>query len=92
MIRQLELDGCTVQVADPIAEQEEVLKLEGIKLTPLEDLIPAPVLILAVPHDSYLVQGQELINNLTSNPGILIDVKAALRSYDLDPGIRYWSL
>ena len=40
MIRQLELDGVTVQVADPIADQEEVLKLEGIVLTPLEDLTP----------------------------------------------------
>ena len=92
MIRQLELDGFTVQVADPIADQEEVLKLEGIILTPLEDLVPTPVLILAVAHESYLVQGQELINNLTASPGILIDVKAALRSYDLAPGTRYWSL
>ena len=92
MIRQLELDGFTVQVADPIAHQEEVLELEGVTLTPLEDLMPAPVLMLAVSHESYVVQGQELINNLISSPGILIDVKAALRSCELVPGIRYWSL
>ena len=58
----------------------------------LEDLAPVPVLILAVSHASYLVQGQELIDNLISSPGVLIDVKAALRSCDLAPGIRYWSL
>ena len=92
MIRQLELDGFTVQVADPIADQGEVLKLEGVILTPLENLVPAPILMLAVSHESYLVQGQELINNLISSPGILIDVKAALRSCDLPPGTRYWSL
>ena len=92
MIRQLERDGFTVKVADPIADQEEVLRLEDLILTPLEDLAPAPVLILAVSHESYLVQGQELINNLTASPGILIDVKAALRSCDLAPGVRYWSL
>jgi UDP-N-acetyl-D-galactosamine dehydrogenase len=92
MIRQLELDGFTVQVADPIAHQEEVLELEGITLTPLEDLMPAPVLMLAVSHESYVAQGQELINNLISSPGILIDVKAALRSCNLAPSIRYWSL
>ena len=92
MIRQLERDGFTVKVADPIADQEEVLRLEGLILTSLEDLMPAPVLMLAVSHESYLVQGQELINNLISCPGILIDIKAALRSCDLVPGIRYWSL
>ncbi|HIN93985.1 MAG TPA: nucleotide sugar dehydrogenase, partial [Alphaproteobacteria bacterium] len=92
MIRQLERDRFTVKVADPIADQEEVLRLEGLILTPLEDLIPAPVLMLAVSHESYLVQGQELINNLISCPGILIDIKAALRSCDLVPGMRYWSL
>ena len=92
MIRQLELDGFTVQVADPIADQEEVLKLEGVILTSVQDLMPAQILMLAVSHELYLVQGQELINNLISSPGILIDVKAALRSYDLAPGIRYWSL
>ena len=31
-------------------------------------------------------------NNLISSPGILIDVKGALRSCDRSPGIGYWSL
>ena len=92
MIRQLEQDGFTVQVADPIADQEEVLKLEGVILASVQDLMPAQILMLAVSHKSYLVQGQELINNLISNPGIFIDVKGALRSCDRASGISYWSL
>ena len=91
MIRQLEQDGCTVQVADPIADQEEVLKMEGVILTPVQDLMPAQILMLAVSHESCLAQGQDLINNLISSPGILIDVKGALRSCDRATGIGYWS-
>jgi len=52
----------------------------------------APVLVLAVPHESYVSGGKDLIDGLISRPGVLVDVKAVLR--DIVPvfNIRYWSL
>ena len=92
LIEQLKQGGLTVQVADPLADKDRVLEFEGIELTPLEDLSMAPVLVLAVPHESYVSGGKDLIDGLISRPGVLVDVKAALR--DIVPvfNIRYWSL
>ena len=92
MIRQLQEDGLVVQVADPIADTSEILDLEGVTITSLENMIPAPVLILAVSHDVYVTGGQAIINDLVSIPGVLMDIKAVLRSLDRSTALRYWSL
>ena len=92
MIQQLQEYGLVVQVADPIADANEILTSEGVTITLLENLIAAPVLILAVSHDVYVAKGPSLIADLVSIPGILMDTKASLRSLKRDPALHYWSL
>jgi len=92
LIEQLNQAGLSVQASDPLADNDKVLELEGIALTPLDDLLMAPILVLAVPHELYVSEGQKLINKLISKPGILVDVKAAFRNIVPVPDLRYWSL
>ena len=92
MIRYLQEEGLIVEVADPIADADEVFTSEGVTISSLEDLVRAPVLILAVSHDVYVAKGPMLITDLIEMPGILMDTKAALRSLSRDPALRYWSL
>tara|TARA_B100000686_G_scaffold354436_1_gene464678 strand:+ start:3994 stop:5322 length:1329 start_codon:yes stop_codon:yes gene_type:complete len=92
LIKQLESTGLKVQVNDDLVDEGKVLELHDIELVPFEQLSIATVLVLAVPHSAYVSMSQDIIENLVSKPGLIIDIKAVLRNLMPIPEIRYWSL
>ena len=92
LIKQLEATGLKVQVSDELVDESKVRELYGIELVPFKQLSVATVLVLAVPHLAYVSMSQDVIESLVSKPGLIIDIKAALRNVIPIPEIRYWSL
>lgn len=79
IVAELETVGFAVQVADPLADPDEVAAEYGLTLLPEADLAPADAVILAVPHAVYRKRGWELINGLLrGGQGVAVDVKSIL--------------
>ncbi|BCS52421.1 nucleotide sugar dehydrogenase [Geobacter sp. SVR] len=93
IIAELRDYGVTVQVHDPLANQEEALHEYGLSLTPFRHLMPADALILAVAHQQYRELGVEDLKNLLKSAPVLVDVKGIYdRRAVEDGGIRLWRL
>ncbi|WP_246545402.1 nucleotide sugar dehydrogenase [Pelotalea chapellei] len=93
IIRELEDYGVTVQVCDPLADPVEALHEYGVKLVPVENLLPASAVVAAVAHQQYrTMSAGDLTGLMVENP-VLVDVKGM---YDLPAllaaGIRVWRL
>ncbi len=89
--RELERVGVAVQMADPLASNEETAQEYGIKLTPIESLRPADAVILAVAHKDYVAGGWPLVTRLLKDgQGIVLDVKARLDRTNKPEGIELW--
>lgn len=79
IVEELEDYGINVQVTDAYADYEKTEAEYGIKLLEQEELKPADAVVFAVPHEDYLTQGWENINNLLKDEeGIVFDVKSKL--------------
>ena len=86
-----------VGVVDPIADIEEVRRLEGIDLLSLADVKDADCLIFAVGHKEFKNLDIHEINGMyrdTDNDNkILIDVKNIFSKEQMERfGFSYWSL
>lgn len=53
VIRELEEYGVEVLVVDPVADEEDLLNVYGIKLSKLEEISNVDAVVLAVPHDEF---------------------------------------
>jgi len=79
IVEELEDYGINVQVTDAYADYEKTEAEYGIKLLEQDELKPADAVVFAVPHEDYLAQGWENINNLLKDKeGIVFDVKSKL--------------
>ena len=89
VISELKTYGVNVDVTDAFATSEEVKKEYGFELT---DNIANDydAVIVAVSHDDYLKLDEEYFKNITTDKGILIDVKGLYREKIKD--LSYWSL
>ena len=93
LIRELQGFGLDVHAVDPLANMSSMCTASDIKLVPIEKLTPAPVGILAVPHNSLLSRGFSWIEELIEKPGLLLDVKSVYRLEALAcPELAYWTL
>jgi len=93
VIRELEVHGFEVQVADPMAYPEEAKHEYGITLTPLELLKPAHGVVLAVAHAPFREKGWALMQTLLSGTkGVVMDVKTILPRASKPDGIELWRL
>jgi UDP-N-acetyl-D-galactosamine dehydrogenase len=93
IIRELERFGMAVEVSDPIARPEDVLREYGLQLKPLDALSPADLVIFAVPHRAYLETGWPLVRQiLRQNGGIVMDVKSRLPRQQGETMIRHWRM
>ena len=93
ILRELERVGIRVQVADPIASTEETANEYGIKLSPIESLLAADAVVLAVAHKDYVAGGWPLVASLLKErQGIVLDVKAKLDRAQKPHGIDLWRL
>ena len=93
LIRELRSFGVTINLVDPLADSDDVFNESGLILTPMDELSPTPVCILAVPHDEFLRRSFTWLHCLIEKPGLLIDVKSVYRrDAEQSQHLKYWSL
>jgi len=93
LIQALQGFGLKVSVADPRADPSSVLDETGVQLKSIDELEPAAVTLLAVPHRELCDEGYNWIRSITKRPGIFVDLQAVFRvSAADDQALRYWSL
>lgn len=89
IIKELKDFGVNVDVIDPYADSEDVVRMYNI------NLIEKPhgkydAIVVAVGHDTYKELTEEYFINLTTDKAILVDIKGLYR--DQINNIEYWSL
>jgi UDP-N-acetyl-D-galactosamine dehydrogenase len=91
VVRRLQWLGHEVDVADPLANPNEVKREYGLSLTELNgeryDLV-----VGAVPHASYRELADDRLAAMVAPGGTLADLKGMWRDRKLTPGIDRWSL
>ena len=93
LIGAMEKFGITVSAVDPRADASMVQDETGIRLKPVEELEPADMTLLAVPHQELCERGYEWITSITRQPGVFIDLQAVFRAAaSEDKTLSYWSL
>ncbi|MCM3610494.1 nucleotide sugar dehydrogenase [Planococcus sp. MERTA32b] len=93
MIEELQQFGLQIQVADSLADPEQVELQFGIHLTPWQELAPADAVILAVPHQEIRDIGWKSIRGLLKNESsIVFDIKSVLDKKKLPESLNLWRL
>jgi UDP-N-acetyl-D-galactosamine dehydrogenase len=93
VVNELTSFGASVQIHDPLASPIDALHEYGIQLLEREQLQPAEVVILAVPHLPYLQAGWPLMLSLLRNArGSVMDVKSRLDRVNVPNCIYLWRL
>lgn len=93
IIREMHEFGLEPLIHDPMADAAEAEDEYGVRFTGLDAFPPLDAVVLAVPHQQYLVDDAKALLGLLKPGGVIVDVKSALR---LDnPGLvghALWSL
>ncbi|MDN7241618.1 nucleotide sugar dehydrogenase [Planococcus sp. N028] len=93
VIRELQEYGVDVQIADACSDTAEAERQYGLTITPEEELLSAPAVILAVPHEKYKKAGWKQFDRLLTNKeGIVFDIKSVLDPKDKPNKIQLWRL
>ncbi|MDP6399085.1 MAG: nucleotide sugar dehydrogenase [Arenicellales bacterium] len=94
LIEALEGFGLKVSAVDPRADVSLVYDETGVHLKNINDLEPAAVTLLAVPHRELCEKGYAWLQSMTKTPGVLVDIQAVFRASAAadDETLRYWSL
>jgi UDP-N-acetyl-D-galactosamine dehydrogenase len=91
LIQRLQWLGHSVDVADPLADADELRREHGLELTQLDgrryDLV-----IGAVPHQAYRDMSDDQLAAMLNPNGTFADIKGIWRDRKLDPAIDRWSL
>lgn len=91
VVKRLQWLGYSVDVADPLADADELRHEQGLQLTAIDgkryDLV-----IGAVPHREYRELSDSALQALLKPGGTLADIKGMWRDRKLDPAIDRWSL
>lgn len=91
IVNELKSYGVSAMVHDPLADDGEAMDEYGIALSSWDDMQNLDVIILAVNHNFYIEQKDNLMDRLKQN-AILIDVKSSIEPSELRSDIIYWSL
>ncbi|MFK8137260.1 MAG: nucleotide sugar dehydrogenase [Bdellovibrionales bacterium] len=78
VIKELKSYGFRVNIHDPMANSEDAMHEYGIELTPWEKLPKADACIIAVAHDFYTKNADELLSKTKNENAIVFDVKGVL--------------
>ena len=93
IVWELQRFNLDVQVADPIADVEEVEREFGIRLCPFDELRPADAVIFGVAHRAFADGGWDLVSaKLEERSGVVLDVKGVLDRNTTPPDIELWRL
>ncbi len=91
IVRELQSFGVAVQISDPLANPQAVVKEYGVTLTDQAELQPADAVIMAVAHHRYVEGGWPLIQQLLADgKGLALDVKMKLDRSSMPSGIELW--
>jgi UDP-N-acetyl-D-galactosamine dehydrogenase len=93
LINELTDFGCEVNVNDPYVNPFDAEHEYQINLTTWDDLPMSNLIIITVPHDSFIQLGlKEIVKKLVPG-GVLVDLKYAFRDeYKYLKDIEVWSL
>ena len=89
VVRELKSFSCTVDVADPHADSDEVKHEYGYELVK-EMKDPYDAIIVAVNHSEYANKDEAWFKSMLTDKGILVDLKGIYRKKV--KGLNYWSL
>ena len=87
--------GATVQVHDPLADNDEAKAEYGVSLLPLQDLTDLDALILAVGHEAFSrITPKDIAARFANRDSVVVlDVKSFWdKQAMLDCGYAYWRL
>lgn len=89
IINELKDFGVNVDVIDPYADSEEVMKEYGFRLIEKpQDNYDA--VVIAVAHDEYLNLEEKYFKAIACEKAVIVDIKGMYR--DRIHGLKYWSL
>ena len=93
VVSELEDYGIDVQVHDPMVDEEDAKREQGIALKSREALAPAQCVVLAVAHGEFLEGGWPYIQTLlVSGATVVADVKGVLDRNAVPDGVFLWRL
>ena len=93
LIRAMQESGITASAADLRADASMAQDETGIRLKPVEELEPADMTLLAVPHQELCERGYEWIKSITRQPGVFIGLQTVFRAAaSEDKTLSYWNL
>ncbi len=97
IIKQLNTYGINPIVVDPWASERDAMHEYGVKLTPMEDVVDADCVIVAVAHNEFRVLSladiKMMFKNGPDDQKVFIDVKGLYNVEDLKiSGMKWWRL
>ena len=94
IINELKEYGMKIKVVDPLAEESEVQKEYGIKLSKIEDVTDVEAVIFAVPHEKFKdITLRDLKKIYKDDKLVLIDIKGMFDKKEAeDLNYIYWRL
>lgn len=79
-------------MADPWADEEEVLEEYGINLISDYENRKYDVVVVATAHDVYRELKAQDVEKLFGQNKILIDIKGIINQFDLSSEVKYWKM
>jgi len=94
IINEFKEYGIEVKVVDPLAEESEVQREYGIKLSKLEDITDIDAIIFAVPHEKFKnISLKDLKKIYKDDKLVLIDVRGMFNRKEAEElNYLYWRL
>jgi len=82
-----------IQITDPLASFEEAHEACNLELTPLLNLKPCNILLMAVAHNDFKALNKNKINDLVLSNGTIFDLKNMYKKGTFnDLGLNHWKL
>jgi UDP-N-acetyl-D-glucosamine/UDP-N-acetyl-D-galactosamine dehydrogenase len=92
IVNELRQFGIEPLVHDPLADSHEAQEEYGIVLSDWDKFQNLDGIVLAVSHQEYLDQPQEVLLSCVRTGGVCLDVKSVLDPQTLPAQLHYWSL
>lgn len=94
IVTELQDYGLIVQIFDPVSDMQEIMQEYNLQFFLKEEkLKPALAVILAVPHQYFMLKDWKYFSGLLENrSGVVMDIKARLERDKCPEGISLWRL
>ncbi len=94
IINELKKYSVSIELVDPLAEESDVQREYGIKLSKIEDIIDVDAIIFAIPHEKFRnINLKDLKKIYKENKFVLIDIKGMFDKKEAeDLNYTYWRL